>query len=289
MTDRPAVAVDDQQPNSKNKELILRINSALVLGAVSLILAYRGPYSFAALIAVFIALMAWEWGRLVRGKGIDLAFVLQAAATGAAVVLTAMGCPSCGVSLVVIGTLAVFILRRMGDPPEKAWWSAAGVYYAGLPAVALVWLRTDPNYGWFAILFLFVIVWTTDSAAYAFGRMIGGPKLAPRISPGKTWAGLAGGVATASVASVVFAYFLGGTSYAILGLIGAVLSLVSQLGDLAESAIKRLFGFKDTSNLIPGHGGVLDRMDGLVAAAFTASLVAWAVNPAQPGAGLLIW
>jgi phosphatidate cytidylyltransferase len=134
-----------------------------------------------------------------------------------------------------------------------------------------------------------VIVWTTDSAAYGFGRMIGGPKLAPRISPGKTWAGLAGGVAAASVASVVFAYFLGGTSYAILGLIGAVLSLVSQVGDLAESAIKRLFGFKDTSSLIPGHGGVLDRMDGLVAAAFTASLLAWAVNPAQPGAGLLIW
>lgn len=287
MTEEPAVAAGGR--GRRHKELFLRINSALVLSTVSLVLAYRGPYSFAALITVFIALMAWEWGRLVRGKGLDLSFGLQVAGTAAAILMTAARCPACGVSLVIIATIGVFALRRLGDSPERAWWSAAGVYYAGLPAVALVWLRTDESYGWFAILFLFITVWTTDSAAYATGRLIGGPKLAPRISPGKTWSGLAGGVLAGTVASAIYAYSLGGTSWMIVGAIGAGLALVSQLGDLAESAVKRVFGFKDASGLIPGHGGVLDRMDGLVAAAFTASLIAWAVDPARPGAALLIW
>jgi phosphatidate cytidylyltransferase len=289
MTEEPAAAIGDQRPNSKNKELFLRINSALVLGSVSLVLAYRGPLSFAVLIAFFMALMAWEWGRLVRGKGLDLACGLQTAATAGGALLTALHYPGKAVILLIAATAGVFILRRLNDSPEKAWWSAAGVYYAGLPAVALVWLRADEKYGWAAILFLFIIVWTTDTAAYAVGRTIGGPKLAPEISPGKTWAGLIGGVAAASIASVIFACLLEGTSLPVLGCIGAVLSLVSQMGDLAESAVKRIFGFKDTSGLIPGHGGVLDRLDGLVAAAGAASLLAWAVNPAHPGAGLLIW
>ena len=173
----------------------------------------------------------------------------------------------------------------------QAWWSAAGVYYAGFPAVALIWIRGDPAYGWLAILYLFVIVWTTDSAAYLFGRWIGGPKLAPRISPKKTWSGLIGGALSAGLAGLVFA--LGrrwARSAPSLALLAIVLALISQLGDLGESAVKRVFGMKDTSGLIPGHGGVLDRIDGLLFAALRGRPARLESSiPANPGRALLLW
>jgi phosphatidate cytidylyltransferase len=291
MTDRASLATNGKSETSKrtSSEIMLRINSALILATISLLSAYMSRYSFAALIAVFVALMAWEWGRLVRGKGIDAAFWMQVLAGAVAAFLTAYGCPSCAVLIVIVVTAGVFALRRLEDGPDKAWWSAAGVYYAGFPAISLVWLRTDAIHGWHAILFLFVIVWTTDTAAYVFGKLIGGPKLAPRISPKKTWAGLIGATIMALIAGMLFAVALGGTSPLALGALGVALALIAQMGDLAESALKRFFGLKDSSGLIPGHGGVLDRLDGLVAAAVAAALIARAMDPANPGAGLLIW
>ncbi|MDX2265709.1 MAG: phosphatidate cytidylyltransferase [Hyphomicrobiales bacterium] len=271
----------------KPNELMLRVNSALILVTLTLLLAYAGPVSFAVLIAVFGALMAWEWGRLVRGRGLDEAFAVQVGGCGAAALLAAYQMVGVALLIIIITTAAVFALRRTTDDAEKAWWSAAGVYYIGLPAIALIWLRGDPTDGWGAILFLFVVVWTTDSAAFVFGRLIGGPKLAPRISPKKTWAGLFGALLAAGVAGALFAIPIGGSSLALAG-VAVLLSLAAQLGDLAESAMKRLFGFKDTSGLIPGHGGVLDRMDGLVAASVAAAALAWAVDPGHPGAALLM-
>lgn len=291
MTNQPALTAVSQEESQKRKytELMLRVNSALILATVSLLAAYSGPISFSLLISVFITAMAWEWSRLVRGKGIDEALVLQALAIAAAAMLTAFGRIGPAIILVIVATASVFALRRISDDARRAWWSAAGVYYAGFPAIALVWFRTDPTYGWHVILFLFVVVWTTDTAAFAFGRLIGGPKLAPRISPNKTWAGLIGGVGAAMLAGFCFGSGLGGTNPLALGLLGALLSLVAQMGDLAESAFKRLFGWKDSSRLIPGHGGVLDRLDGLVFAAVAAAFLAWMINASHPGAALIKW
>ena len=270
-------------------ELSMRVYSALILISIALFLTLTSVESFALLITLFISAMAWEWGRLVRGEGLDTAFGVQIVTTAAAALATVQGCLACAVWAVIAGSFAVFLIRSADVERPQAWWSAAGVFYAGLPAVALIWIRGDPAYGWLAILYIFIIVWTTDSAAYLFGRWIGGPKLAPRISPKKTWSGLIGGAASAGLAGLAFALIVDGAFSPRLALLAIVLALISQIGDLGESAIKRTFGRKDTSGLIPGHGGVLDRIDGLLFAALAAGLLAWSIDPANPGRALLLW
>jgi phosphatidate cytidylyltransferase len=269
--------------------LAVRIYSGLVLAAVAVFMTLTGVESFAILILVFVAAMGWEWSRLVRGSGLDLAFGVQLAATVAASWAVLEGCPSCALLAVIVGTVAVFLVRSFEDERAQAWWSATGVYYCGLPAVALIWIRSDAAYGLAAILYLFIIVWTTDSTAYIFGRWIGGPKLAPRVSPKKTWSGLIGGALSAGLAGLIFATVAGSAFSSWLGLLAVALALLSQLGDLGESAVKRMFGIKDTSGLIPGHGGVLDRVDGLLFAAVAAAILAWGIDPSNPGRALLLW
>jgi phosphatidate cytidylyltransferase len=174
-------------------------------------------------------------------------------------------------------------LRRYG-------WAAAGVGYAGLLLFAPVVLRGDPGLGIAAILLLFAIVWTTDIAGYFAGRAVGGPKLAPSISPKKTWSGALAGVIGSVIVVVVGARFVPETTTSTLIVIAAVLSIVSQVGDLAESALKRHFGVKDASQIIPGHGGVMDRLDGFWAAAVFAALIGVARGGfAEPANGLLVW
>ena len=151
----------------------------------------------------------------------------------------------------------------------------------GLPTIALVWLRSVPAIGLDLVLWLLVVVWTTDTAAYLVGRSVGGLRLAPSISPGKTWSGLSGGVIGASLASVVTAWALGSERLVNAAGLGAVFAVLAQLGDLAESALKRRAGVKDSGWLIPGHGGVLDRVDGLL---LTAPVLALLV-----GAGAWSW
>jgi phosphatidate cytidylyltransferase len=143
-------------------------------------------------------------------------------------------------------------------------WASIGVALVGLPAVALVWLRSIPDIGLDLLLWLLIVVWTTDTAAYVVGRRVGGPRLAPVVSPGKTWSGLGGGVIGASLASVITGWALGSERLLQLAGLGAVFALLAQLGDLAESMLKRRAGVKDSGSLIPGHGGVLDRVDGLL-------------------------
>ena len=163
-----------------------------------------------------------------------------------------------------------------------------GIAYSVLPASAMVWLRADPELGAIALLYLLVVAWTTDSASYAGGRLIGGPKLAPKISPQKTWSGLIVGTLAPAAVGFAFALFLKDTSAWRLALVSVVIAAGCQIGDLGESAVKRRFGAKDMSNLIPGHGGLLDRIDGLLIAAIAAALIAMR-DPGNPGRGLLIW
>ena len=152
--------------------------------------------------------------------------------------------------------------------------------------LALLWLRSSEPYGFLSVLFIFVIVAATDTFAYAAGRLIGGPRLAARVSPNKTWSGLAGGLLAAALTGVVFAIIVG-ASPAALALTGLAMGLIAQAGDLGKSALKRTFGVKDASDLIPGHGGFMDRVDGIVTVAVAAALAALYVDPYMPAKALL--
>ena len=175
-----------------------------------------------------------------------------------------------GVAAVAAGAIAVSALLFGGG---QARLSSLGVLYTGLPVVALVWLRERRAHrGLTAVVFVLIVVAATDIAAYVTGRTVGGPKLAPRISPGKTWSGLAGGVAAAAAAGLCLGYVVGGAA-GVDGLSGTCSRLSSpRPGTSRKSALKRSYGLKDASDLIPGHGGFMDRMDGIVAAAVAAAL-----------------
>jgi phosphatidate cytidylyltransferase len=272
-----------------SSELILRVYSSLVLVGLSLALTYAGPQTFAGLILFAAVLMSWEWGRVVRDRNADPVFALQSAAIVIAGLLTLKKLHTLAIGVILAGTWMAFWAHKRTHLSSDPWWSAAGVYYAGFPAIALIAIRQDPIYGFHAILFLFLVVWSADTGAFFTGRFLGGPKLAPAISPNKTWSGLIGGALAAGAAGVVFALWLGHTSVPILGGISVVLALISQGGDLGESFIKRFFGVKNTSGLIPGHGGVLDRLDGFVFAAAGAGVIAIVTDPLEPGRALLIW
>jgi phosphatidate cytidylyltransferase len=166
--------------------------------------------------------------------------------------------------------------------------AALGVFYAGLPAVAMIWLRSDESLGMLAVIFVIVIVIVSDTAGFVFGRALGGPKLWPRLSPNKTWAGMIGALVASSIIGALFWYAVPEASAVRLAATGVVLSLAAQGGDLAESALKRRFGAKDSGSLIPGHGGVMDRVDGLVAAAAVVGLATFVINVHSPAHALLI-
>ncbi|WP_374466850.1 phosphatidate cytidylyltransferase [Ferrovibrio sp.] len=176
--------------------------------------------------------------------------------------------------VVLSGLLMMWEWRRLprlcatkGWSSNSLLWTAAGLFYVGLPCLALIWLREQPVHGRHIVFWLFCVVWATDTGAYFAGRTIGGPKLIPSISPNKTWAGLLGGMASASlIGGLVAAINPVLPAFALAGFASFV-AVVSQAGDFTESGIKRSFGLKDASHLIPGHGGVLDRLDGLLFAA----------------------
>ena len=266
-----------------SSNLKLRLISGAVLATVAFLLTYAGPLPFALLILVCALVISWEWGRLVRGATFDLGFFLHAIGVTAAIVLAAAGYAALALAVLVIAAITLIPLY-IG---RGARLSGLGVFYVGLPAVALLWLRSDEPFGFTAVLFVFAVVWASDTAAYAAGRSIGGPKLWPRVSPNKTWAGFAGALTAGAAAGAIFAVLEPEVAPLRLILVGVALAFVAQAGDLAESALKRLFNLKDASDLIPGHGGFMDRMDSIVAAAVAAALLALAIDPHAPARALL--
>jgi phosphatidate cytidylyltransferase len=273
----------DRRPAGLGADFLPRLVSGLGLAAVALFATWWGPVSFALLVALVAVAMSWEWGRIVRGSTFDWPMGVHAVGVLVAIVATVAGLMGPALIFVLIGAIVTGLLAFGRSLPM----SIAGVFYVGLPAVALVWLRGDPRAGLAGIAFLLAIVWATDVGAYLVGRTLGGPRLWPRVSPGKTWSGLVGGVALGGVAGAMVAWYSG--SRLGLGVIGlaVLLALVSQGGDLAESALKRSYGVKDASALIPGHGGFLDRVDGLVAAAAVAGSVAAVLDVHHPARALL--
>jgi phosphatidate cytidylyltransferase len=266
-------------------EMVKRVASALVLAAIALGAVVTSPWTFALLVVAASAAVTWEWGRLVRGIGLDGIAIVQATAVAAVAILVTLGHPGFAlIALVCAGGLISLASLSSG----KLVWSLAGLACAALPAWALVWLRSDSDLGVAALLYLFAVAWTTDTASYVAGTLMGGPKLAPSISPHKTWSGLIVGILAPALIGSAFALALKGTSGLRLALVSVAIAVACQIGDLSESALKRRFGAKDMSHLIPGHGGLLDRIDGLLIAALAAALFALR-DPANPGRGLLMW
>ncbi|TPJ76736.1 phosphatidate cytidylyltransferase [Mesorhizobium sp. B2-6-2] len=262
-----------------------RVISAIVMAALTLALTWLGGLPFRLFCAAMAALIFYEWTRMARaGNGAALGFlpeVLILIFVGALIA----GLPALWLLLIVAVLVAVAAIaaRIKGAAP----WEAAGVAYAALSGFSLAYLRDDNHSGLIAILFLFAVVWATDIAAYFVGRAVGGPKLAPSISPGKTQSGALGGAVGGVIAGVLLAIAAGAGNLVQLGLVALALSIVSQAGDLFESWVKRRHGAKDSSNLIPGHGGVMDRVDGLVAAAFALYVMGWiAAGAEHPALGL---
>src|SRR6185437_7367385 len=169
-------------------------------------------------------------------------------------------------------------------------WIVAGIAYAGVLLVAPLVLRSDGEFGFLAMLILFGVVWTTDVLGYFAGRAFGGPKLMPTISPKKTWSGAIAGTLGAMIVAVLLAKSFGSFHVIAIALVALLLSTTAQFGDLFESWIKRRFGAKDASQLIPGHGGVMDRLDGFWAAALVACVIGVLRGGfGNPAAGLLVW
>jgi phosphatidate cytidylyltransferase len=282
MPDLATGANDDRAPRLASN-LKLRIVSGIALAAIAFGLAYAGAIPFAILVLLCALAMSWEWGRLVRGTGFDLGFFIHACAVAGGVVLAASGYAALGVA--VLASAAITLVPLYFGRGARL--SALGVFYVGLPSIALLWVRGDAPFGFTALLFIFAVVWSSDTLAYASGRLIGGPKLWPAVSPNKTWAGLIGALTAGAISGAVFAALEPDSSMVRLIAIGVGMAFVAQAGDLAESALKRHFHSKDASDLIPGHGGFMDRMDALVAVAVACALLALVVEPHAPARALL--
>jgi len=269
------------KPESSN--LWMRVLAAAVMAPLAILLAWAGGWFWAALATLAAIGMYVEWLSIVGTQQSRLA------ASGVAALLIAGICLALehhGGALIVygIGLVAVVLLTR-GDRR----WPVSGLLYAVVAQIAAVLVRQDPVWGWSALLFVMLVVWATDIGGYFAGRTIGGPKLWVRVSPKKTWAGAIGGLTGSLIVAAGFAASGIGRMVSML-LLAAALSVVSQLGDLFESAVKRRFGVKDSSHLIPGHGGVLDRIDGFVAAIVLAAIIGVMRGGADGVArGLMVW
>lgn len=250
-------------PDSKWSGLGLRVVTGALLAPPILFALYAGPPYSDVLLAALAGISAWEWARLCRGGQWDLTVSVAVASAVLSIGIAALGAPAVAVWLLAAGTMAILLIAGRSGSQADAAWASLSVAYVGPSFLAFLWLRGAGDEGFWTILWLIFVVWATDVGAYFAGRQIGGPKLWPAVSPKKTWAGLIGGMLVAAAVGAAFSYLEFGPATA-LALASAALAIIAQLGDLFESGLKRRFGVKDSSALIPGHGGLLDRVDGLI-------------------------
>lgn len=262
-----------QDAPSGMTNLQVRIISGVILAVVVLTLTWLGGLPFRILAALISAAVLYEWVRMPEKDhttGNDL-FCIFAMLAVLLFLIVGVSAP------IIAGLFAIaFVLSAaIGLAFGQGTWNAWGILYGGAGGSALAYLRADDAPGLAAILFLFAVVWATDIFAYFTGRSLGGIRLAPRISPKKTWSGAIGGAAASVGAGVMIAWLFGLQGGWTIPIVAILLSVVSQCGDLFESWVKRRHDVKDSSNLIPGHGGVMDRVDGLVVAAVALFLIGW--------------
>ncbi|MBP3545741.1 MAG: phosphatidate cytidylyltransferase [Alphaproteobacteria bacterium] len=242
--------------------LLKRTITALILGPLvigSIFLEF--PY-FNFLVLTIGALLAWEWSDMIAQNKKAVYSTIYTLSMATAVMLHYWF----GIFLMMALATVVVFVKAKGE--KHRWLLALGVPYISIGVGSLMWfmIALSP----LAVLWLLLVVWSVDIGGYAVGCNVKGPKLAPKISPNKTWSGLIGGMLFAGITGGVFAYLVNWPEYIYYAAVAAVLAVVEQIGDLIESAIKRKVGVKDSSSLIPGHGGVFDRVDGLI---FTAPIL----------------
>jgi phosphatidate cytidylyltransferase len=281
VTEREAAPAAVEEQSSRN--LLLRVAAALVLAPTAIAIAYAGGWLWTALVTLAAVGLYVEWLMIV-GAAHRGAVVSGCVALVTVGICLAMGRIDGSLLAVVLGLAAVLLLS-----PQLRHWTAGGFLYAAAAEIASVLVRLDQSNGFVALTLILLVVWASDIGGYFAGRGVGGPKLWPRISPKKTWAGAIGGFAASLIVSGGFAGLgLGKTGPMLL--LGAALSIASQLGDLLESAVKRHFGVKDSSHLIPGHGGIMDRLDGFVAAVVVAAIFGLLRGGVDGvGRGLMVW
>jgi phosphatidate cytidylyltransferase len=281
------VAPDTQvTPDSAkgSSNLYMRVVAALVLAPLTIVIAWLGGWIWACVVIAAAALLYFEWLMIVGVSGNRFAAAAGIVALALAGVCLMLRRADVAVAVIVAGILFAAAMTN-----GRRGWVASGLVYAAAALVATILVRRDADLGFVALMFVLLVVWVTDIGGYFAGRGIGGPKLWPRVSPKKTWAGAFGGLVLALVIALGFALLGFGRTVPLL-LLGAVLSVVSQLGDLFESAVKRRFDVKDSSHIIPGHGGLMDRLDGFVAAIVFAALVGFMRGGLDGiGRGFMVW
>ena len=264
----------EKTPKLLDREFFLRVISALVLAAFCLIVTWRGGVTFTLFCVALAFLVLFEFNKITASAAPFICRLFSY--FGFLIIAYAWVTDQMQMS-VSITLLAASLIGVFEFTLRRTIWSGVGILYSLLPMIAMSELREESLSGLIAIMILFACVWGSDIFAYFAGRLIGGPKLAPQISPKKTWAGFIGGLGGALLLTSLFVYFAGYSVSSLLILAVCLLAIVSQLGDLAESMLKRRFDVKDSGNLIPGHGGVLDRIDGLIFAAPMLWLIGWIV------------
>jgi phosphatidate cytidylyltransferase len=278
----PATAGDDAHGLKSN--LGLRVMAALVLAPLAIAAAWFGGWFWLGLVTITVIGLFGEWMMIVGNlRPLPLIWgFLSLAGAGVAMGLDNLEIANLSVAF---GLFAMFLFSARAHRS----WSAIGLAYTAAALIACVLVRNDPQQGFMALIFVFLVVWITDILGYFVGRGVGGPKLWVRVSPKKTWSGAIGGV----VGSMLFAAAFSAAGYGKLLpmlLLGTVISVISQLGDLFESALKRQYGVKDSSHIIPGHGGLLDRLDGFMAAIIAAAVIGYLRSgTGSIGQGLLVW
>lgn len=283
MMSDPNSALSAAKPAPRN--LTLRILSSAVLAPVAIGAAVLGGWPFAIFWTAAACAAWWEWTRMVHPAGHTGALATGLSTLVIEALLLMNDRDEVAIMIVALGALAAAIISA-----RNAVWTAAGVIYASILIIAPIMLRGDDRTGLFAIAFVFAVVWATDIVAYFTGRAIGGPKLAPSISPNKTWSGAIGGTIGAIAAGIAVAIPSNTQAVLLIAVIAIALSVMSQAGDLFESRMKRIFNVKDSGTLIPGHGGVMDRLDGFVTAALAALLIGAArAGWNAPAQGLIGW
>jgi phosphatidate cytidylyltransferase len=280
VTESQAAPAADQ--GSRN--LIRRVVAALVLAPVAIAIAYAGGWLWTMLVTLAAIGLYVEWLMIVGVARETRVVTSGAVALAISGLCLALGRIDASLLALPLGLAAVALLS-----PGRPNWTATGFGYAAAAQIASVLVRLDQVWGFVALILVLLVVWVTDIGGYFAGRGIGGPKLWPRVSPKKTWAGAVGGFVASLVIAAGFAAFGLGKTGPLL-LLGAVLSIASQLGDLFESAVKRRFGVKDSSHIIPGHGGLMDRLDGFVAAVVLAAVFGFLRGGVDGvGRGLMVW